>query len=311
MAGNILGIPTTQTDSQAGYMKYIPSKEEQGEELRCPSMPDCKPEVLYHFTSLAGLSAILCAEQIALTDSNLNSRENSGGVVWLTSSPAPTNHGLKFDNEIPAEHDKTRIRITLPHKNAFQRWDEWSDSMKMDAGYKGALVASAGAEETHKTWYISESIIPAKDILQIEDMMTGEIISAEDGVESLPEPLKAAHFRNAIDEYIANQPANLHVLLLNVRMAIKQALPDATEKISWQMPTFWLGSNLIHFAAQENHLGIYPGEEAMKHFAPHLIDYKTSKGAVQFPYQSFGAEQLNLIAEIAAWCGNAHRKRPS
>jgi hypothetical protein len=41
----------------------------------------------------------------------------------------------------------------------------------------------------------------------------------------------------------------------------------------------------------------------MEHFMPRLTDYKTSKGAVQFPYKSFGAQQLALIAEIAAWCG--------
>jgi uncharacterized protein YdhG (YjbR/CyaY superfamily) len=106
-----------------------------------------------------------------------------------------------------------------------------------------------------------------------------------------------------IDEYIAKQPENLQVLLLGVRQAIRQALPDATEKISWSMPTFWRGHNLIHFAAQKNHLGVYPGAEAMEHFAPRLAGYKTSKGAVQFPYKAFGEEQLALIAEIAAWCG--------
>jgi len=108
---------------------------------------------------------------------------------------------------------------------------------------------------------------------------------------------------NGIDAYIANQPADLRELLLSVRAAIKQALPDATEKISWQMPTYWRGHNLIHFAAQKKHLGLYPGADAVTHFAPRLGAYKTSKGAIQFPYKTFGAEQLGIIAEIAAWCG--------
>jgi len=126
----------------------------------------------------------------------------------------------------------------------------------------------------------------------------------EDAIKSLPETKTTeAKFSNEIDEYIANQPANLQAMLLNVRLAIRQALPGATEKISWRMPTFWQGRNLIHFAAQKNHLGIYPGAEAMKHFAPRLTEYKTSKGAIQFPHKSFGAEQLKLIVEIAAWCG--------
>jgi uncharacterized protein YdhG (YjbR/CyaY superfamily) len=106
-----------------------------------------------------------------------------------------------------------------------------------------------------------------------------------------------------INKYISEQPDSIQALLTEVRNTIRDILPDATEKISWQMPTYWRGRNLIHFAAQKNHLGIYPGAVAMEHFAPRLTGYKTSKGAVQFPYKSFGMEQLKLIAEIAEWCG--------
>lgn len=106
----------------------------------------------------------------------------------------------------------------------------------------------------------------------------------------------------SIDDYIANQPADRRALLASVHLRIRQALPDAVEKIAWQMPTLWRGHNLIHFAAYKNHLGIYPGAEAMQHFAPRLAGYKTSKGAIQFPYTSFDTEQLELIAKIAAWC---------
>lgn len=272
-------------------------------------MSGTNPDILYHFTSSVGLSAILCAKYIALTESNLNTREGNCGVVWLTSSPDPANHGLKFDGAIPAEHDKTSIRITLPNKETFKQWDKWSTAKGMDGGFKAILIDSAGAGDTYKTWYISESIIPIEEILEIENMATGESISVEDTLNALPAAKPpAVHFSNEIDAYIANQPANLQVLLLNVRMAIRQALPDATEKISWQMPTFWQGRNLIHFAAQKNHLGVYPGAAAMEHFAPRLTDYKTSKGAVQFPYKSFGAEQMTLIAEIAAWCGKENAK---
>ena len=105
-----------------------------------------------------------------------------------------------------------------------------------------------------------------------------------------------------IDEYIDAQPLSVKQLLRNARWAIQTAAPDAIEKISYQMPTYWQGQNLIHFAAQKNHLGIYPGAEAMVHFAPRLARYKTSKGAIQFPYKDFGETQLALIKEIAAWC---------
>jgi predicted N-acetyltransferase YhbS/uncharacterized protein YdhG (YjbR/CyaY superfamily) len=107
----------------------------------------------------------------------------------------------------------------------------------------------------------------------------------------------------AIDDYIAAQAEAIRPLLKSVLKTLRRILPTATEKISWQMPTFWQGQNLIHFAAQKNHLGIYPGAEAMVHFTPRLAGYKTSKGAVQFPYKTLGDEQLALIAEIAAWRG--------
>ena len=106
-----------------------------------------------------------------------------------------------------------------------------------------------------------------------------------------------------VDEYIEAQPSLHKDTLRSVRQMIRMALPDATEKISWQMPTYWQGKNLIHFAAQKNHIGIYPGAEAVVHFKPRLTKYKTSKGGIQLPYKDFGSEQLNLITEIAVWCG--------
>jgi predicted N-acetyltransferase YhbS/uncharacterized protein YdhG (YjbR/CyaY superfamily) len=111
-----------------------------------------------------------------------------------------------------------------------------------------------------------------------------------------------------IDEYISALPENYQSFLYQVRDTIRTAAPGATEKISWQMPTFWRGQNLIHFAAFKQHIGIYPGAEAMEHFAPRLQNYKTSKGAVQFPYLNFGNEQLALISEIAAWCAEHNAK---
>ena len=111
-----------------------------------------------------------------------------------------------------------------------------------------------------------------------------------------------------VDEYIDAQPAAVEQLLRKVRTTIQTAAPDAIEKISYQMPTYWQGHNLIHFAAQKRHLGIYPGAEAMKHFAPRLIEYKTSKGAIQFPYKDFGDAQLALITEITAWCAARHNE---
>ena len=104
---------------------------------------------------------------------------------------------------------------------------------------------------------------------------------------------------NSIDEYIASQPEEVRPLLQGIRETIRAAAPEAIEKISWQMPTFWQGENLIHFAAFKKHVGLYPGGEATTHFAERLAGYKTSKGAIQLPLGKL--IDYELIADIVRW----------
>lgn len=73
----------------------------------------------------------------------------------------------------------------------------------------------------------------------------------------------------------------------------------AEERISWKMPTFWKGRNIIHFAAGKNHIGIYPGPDAVEVFLPRLQGFKTSKAAIQLPNKK--ELPLNLVAEITCW----------
>lgn len=103
-----------------------------------------------------------------------------------------------------------------------------------------------------------------------------------------------------VDEYIAAQPEKVQPFLNQVRETIRKVLPNAEERISWGMPTYWEKKNIMHFAAHKNHMGLYPGVIAMEHFANRLTEYKTSKGAVQFPYNK--PIPLDLIAEITQWC---------
>ena len=105
---------------------------------------------------------------------------------------------------------------------------------------------------------------------------------------------------NPIDAYIASQPEKIQPLLQQVRDTLHAILPDAEERISWRMPTYWKDQNIIHFAAYKKHIGLYPGPEAITHFSDKLKEYKTSKGAVQFPYDR--EIPLKLIQEIAVWC---------
>ncbi len=87
----------------------------------------------------------------------------------------------------------------------------------------------------------------------------------------------------SIDEYIALFPAKTRVLLAEMRKAIRDAAPEATEKISYQIPTFWWQGNLVHFAGYAKHIGFYPGAEAMHRFSKEFSQYKSAKGSVQFP----------------------------
>ena len=84
-----------------------------------------------------------------------------------------------------------------------------------------------------------------------------------------------------------------------MREVIKKAAPDAVEKISWNMPTYWQKENLIHFAAHKNHLGIHPGYVERIPFQEKLAGYTTSKGAIQFPYNK--PIDYELIADITKW----------
>ena len=109
-----------------------------------------------------------------------------------------------------------------------------------------------------------------------------------------------------IEEYILSQPEEVQPYLYQVNDAIKASIPDAKQKISWSMPTYWKGRNLIQFAAFQRHIGLYPGPEAVEAFTDQLADYKTSKGAIQLPYSK--PLPLELIGEIAAWCGANNQK---
>ena len=103
-----------------------------------------------------------------------------------------------------------------------------------------------------------------------------------------------------IDEYIAGFPPDVQPLLEKVRAAIRKAAPHATEAISYQMPTFKLQGNLIHFAGYNHHIGLYPGSRPIEVFRDELSKYKTSKGTVQLPLDKPIPD--GLIGKITKFC---------
>jgi uncharacterized protein YdhG (YjbR/CyaY superfamily) len=86
-----------------------------------------------------------------------------------------------------------------------------------------------------------------------------------------------------IDEYISSQPENIRPLLEILRKAIKEAAPLSRETISYGMPAFKIHGILVYFAANKNHIGLYPTASPIVFFKDELANYKTSKGAIQFP----------------------------
>ncbi|KGE19373.1 iron chaperone [Paenibacillus wynnii] len=88
---------------------------------------------------------------------------------------------------------------------------------------------------------------------------------------------------NSIDEYIAQFSVEVQEILNTLRGVIQETAPDAKEKISYQMPTFDLHGNLVHFAAYKNHIGFYPAPSGITAFKEELSGYKGAKGSVQFP----------------------------
>lgn len=89
-------------------------------------------------------------------------------------------------------------------------------------------------------------------------------------------------FQN-IDDYIKEFPPDVQQKLNKVRQVIREAAPEATETISYQMPTFRINGNLVHFAAFKNHIGFYPTPSGITQFKKELDNYKNAKGSVQFP----------------------------
>jgi uncharacterized protein YdhG (YjbR/CyaY superfamily) len=110
-----------------------------------------------------------------------------------------------------------------------------------------------------------------------------------------------------IDQYIAQFPPDTVRKLEQMRSTIKAAAPEAQEKISYQMPTFFLHGNLVHFAAHTSHIGFYPTPSGIEAFQRELSVYKSSKGAVQFPLDE--PLPLDLVSKIVKFRVEENQKK--
>ena len=97
-------------------------------------------------------------------------------------------------------------------------------------------------------------------------------------------------------DIIETQDQKKQEKLIALYSIIKEVVPNATEKISWGMPTFFEKKNIVHFFPNKNHIGFYPGPVAIEHFQQELITYKTSKGAIHLSYsKDFDKELIQAI----------------
>ena len=111
-----------------------------------------------------------------------------------------------------------------------------------------------------------------------------------------------------IDEYIAGFPAEIQELLQQIRSTIRQAVPDAKEKISYGMPAFELNGNLVYFAGYKHHIGFYATPTGHEAFKEELSVYKEGKGSVQFPLDQ--PMPLDLIRRITQFRAAQNLAKP-
>lgn len=114
----------------------------------------------------------------------------------------------------------------------------------------------------------------------------------------------------SIDQYISNFPISTQKILEELRAIIRESAPAASEKISYQIPTFFQNGNLVHFAAYENHIGFYPGASVIQAFGNELRNYKTAKGSIQFPIdQPIPLELIKKIVKFRVEENSAKSKK--
>lgn len=87
-----------------------------------------------------------------------------------------------------------------------------------------------------------------------------------------------------VDEYILTKPTEIASIMQTLRKFVLSMHPSIVETMKYNMPTYVLGKNIFHFAANKNHLGVYPTPDPIVTFQDDLKEFKTSKGTIQFPY---------------------------
>lgn len=112
---------------------------------------------------------------------------------------------------------------------------------------------------------------------------------------------KANH--TSIDDYLAAQPDAARPVLDAVRAAIRSALPEAQEVISYQIPAYRVAGRVaLFFAGWKKHYSLYPVSDALlTAFDDELKPYEVEKGTIRFPFSQ--PVPADLIGRIAVFKG--------
>lgn len=197
----------------------------------------------------------------------------------------------------PFEEHPTTSAVLWKHSSAFAEI----------SAKKDCIVVAFASDMLHDEWGASKVLQTSKNRVVhyfevVDDTLFSQFIEHISQAYTLTQSSRPRRERvekqtfATIDEYIALYSDDIQAILQQVRRTIREAAPGAQEKISWQMPTFYLHENLVHFAAMTNHIGLYPGASGVEMFTDRLVGYKTTKGAIQFPLSE--PIPYDLIGEI-------------
>ena len=107
----------------------------------------------------------------------------------------------------------------------------------------------------------------------------------------------------SVDQYIECQPGAVQGILARVRGAIRKAVPQADETISYRIPAYMLhGRPVLYFAAWKRHFSLYPATgRVVAAFQSELAPYEVSKGTIRFPLaQPVPVKLIGRIAKFRA-----------
>lgn len=110
-----------------------------------------------------------------------------------------------------------------------------------------------------------------------------------------------------IDDYIEGFAGRQRDRLNQLATLLRELVPEATERISYQLPTFYLNGNLVHFGGFAHHTGFYPGADGVAAFEDELGDYVHAKGSIQFPLDQ--PLPLDLISRITLFRVSQQRQK--